>query len=226
MLSAGLFGVVIVGAFLLIFWPRQPLSDIMLTGKEPTVFFLVFAVTLVVHSYINLCCGAGDMIRKGYYIINYASEQPTYERQIGFYGYGLVEFLLHTLAVLLLFLPLMALAAFVSAVSLRTFLMAAAVLYSTSLLCRLSGFLVYLLWGRSNTLGYLTARAIMIFCVFITLIFAPAVNPLYLLHLLNRGADGTGYPFAIYMTIVMSAVLVLIIADNALVRRFISKEKG
>ncbi|UCD82856.1 MAG: hypothetical protein JSW26_15905 [Desulfobacterales bacterium] len=225
-LSAGLFGVVIVGTFLLVFWPRQPLSDIMVTGKGPTVFFLVFAIALIVNAYINLCCGAGDMIRKGYHMINYPSDQPTYEREIDFYRYGLVEFLLHALVVLLLFLPLLALSAFVSAISLRTFLMAVAILYSASLLCRLFGFTVYLLWGRSSTLGYFTARALMIVFVFITVLFAPAVNPLYLLYLLNQGTSGTGYPFAFYMTVVTLAALVLTWANNALVRRHINRNKA
>lgn len=222
-LSAGLFGVVVVAAFLLIFWPRQPLADIMVTGREPTVFFLVFAATLIVHSYINLSCGAGDMIRKGYHMLNYPADQATHERENAFYRYGLIEILLHPLVLMLLFLPLLALATFISAASLTTFLMAAAVLYSASLLCRLTGFMVYLLWGRSSTLGYFTARAMMIFFVFITLIFAPPVNPLYLLYRLNEGAGGVGRPFAIYMTVVMAVVFVLIWASGTLVRRHMNK---
>jgi hypothetical protein len=224
-LSAGLAGAVIVGIILLIYWPRQPLSDIMLTGSEPAVFFLVFAAALTVNAYINLCCGAGDMVRKGSYIINYGTDQPTYEQQIGFYRYGLIEFLLHALVLLQLFMPLLALAAFISAVSWTAFLMAVAIVYSASLFCRLSGFMVYLFWGRSSTLGYLAARATMIFFVFITVIFAPRVNPLYLLYRLNQSTDGTAHLFAYYMTVVMSAMLVLIIVNNALVRHYINKSR-
>ncbi|MEJ2170196.1 MAG: hypothetical protein P8X90_32245 [Desulfobacterales bacterium] len=218
-LSAGLAGAVIVGSVLLIFWPRQPLSKIMVTGSEPAVFFLVFAAALIVNAYINLSCGAGDMIRKGYYIINYQTDRPTHEIQIDFYRYGLIEFLLHALLLLLLYMPLLAPAAFISAASWTAFLMAAAVLYSAALFCRLAGFTVYLFWGRSSTLGYFTARAIMIIFVFITVIFAPPLNPLYLLYRLNQSADAGARPFALYMTVVMAAVLVLIWADKALVRR-------
>jgi hypothetical protein len=224
-LSAGLAGVAIAGAFLILFWPRQPLSDILVTGKEPAVFFLICAVTQIVHAYINLGCGAGDMVRKGYPMINYTSDPPTYERQIDFYRYGLIEFLLHTLVLLLPFLPLMALAAFISVISWTTFLMALTILFSASLLCRLSGFMVYLFWGRSSTLRYFTARAMMLFFVFITILFAPSVNPLYLLYLLNQGAGGTGHPFAVYMTVVMTAVILLIWANSALVRRHMNKSE-
>ena len=225
LLSAGLVGVAIVGAFLIIFWPRQPLSDIMVAGKEPTVFFVVCAVAMIMHAYINLGCGAGDMVRKGDPMINYTSDHPTYERQIDFYRYGLIEFLLHALVLLLPFLPLMALAALISAISWTTFLMALSILYSASLLCRMSGFMVYLFWGRSSTLGYFSARAMMLFFVFITILFAPSVNPLYLLYLLNQSIDGTAYPFAFYMTIVTSAVVLLILANSALVRRHMNKSE-
>ena len=222
-LSAGLVGAVIVGAFLLIFWPRQPLSDLMVSGSEPAVFFLVFAATMIVNAYINLCCGAGDMTRKGYYMISYPTDRPTHEIQIDFYRYGLPEFLLHVLLLLLLFMPLLTLTAFISAVSWKAFLMAAAVLYSASLFCRLSGFMAYLFWGRSSTLGYFTARAIMIIFVFITVIFAPPINPLYLLYSLNQNTDGSGYLFAMYTAVVMSAVLFLIWTNNALVRRHMKR---
>lgn len=218
-LSAGLTGTVIVGGVLLIFWPRQPLSEIMVTGSQTAVFFLVFAAALVVNAYINLCCGAGDMTRKGHYMINYPIDRATHEIQIDFYRYGLIEFLLHTLALLLLYMPLLALASFISAVSWTAFLVAAAVLYSAALFCRLAGFTVYLFWGRSSTLGYFTARAVMIIFVFITAIFAPPLNPLYHLYRLNQSADSSAHPFALYMTVVMAAVLVLIWSDKALVRR-------
>jgi hypothetical protein len=224
-LSAGLAGAFIVGGVLLIFWPRQPLSETMVNGSQTAVFFLVFAAALVVNAYINLCCGAGDMIRKGYYMINYPTNPPTYEIQFDFHRYGLIEFLLHALALLLLYMPLLALASFISAVSWTAFLMAAAILYSAALFCRLAGFTVYLFWGRSSTLGYLTARAIMILFVFITVIFARPVNPLYLLYRLNQSTDGSAYPFALYTAVVMSAVLVLIWVDNALVRRYMKRSE-
>ena len=84
------------------------------------------------------------MVRKGYYIIKYQTDKTTYEKEIEFYRYGMIEFLLHTLLLLLPFLPLLSLAGFSSAVSMTTFIMAVSVLYTTALFCRMSGFLVYL----------------------------------------------------------------------------------
>jgi hypothetical protein len=216
-------GVAIVGAFLIVFWSRRPISELIATGNEPIIFFLIFAATLIVNSYINLCCGGGEMVRKGYHIINYQTDKPTYEMDIDFYRYGLVEFLLHTLLLLLPFLPLLFLAAFSPAVSMITFIVAVCVLYTTSLFCRMSGFLVYLSLGRSSTLGYFAARALMIFFVFATIYLAPAINPLQILYLLNKSPNSSGYSFAIYMAVALFVILILILVNNALVRRHINE---
>jgi hypothetical protein len=215
--------VVIVGALLMVFWSRRPLAELIASGNEPTIFFLVFAATLIVNSYVNIGCGGGEMVRKGYHMINYQTDKPTYEMEIDFYRYGLVEFLLHTLLLLLPFLPLLSLTAFSPAVSRITFVMAVTVLYTTSLFCRMSGFVVYLIWGRTSTLGYFAARSLMIFFVFLTVFFAPAINPLQLLYRLNQSPRSMGYPFAIYLAAVLFAIFTLIMVSNALVRRHINK---
>ena len=223
-LDAVMAGVVFVGAFLIIFWSRRPLSDLLTTGDAPAIFFLVFAATLIVYSYVNLCCGCGDLVRRGYLMIYYQTDKPTHEKEIAFYRYGMIEFLLHTLLLLLPFLPLLSLAAFNSAVSMITFAMAVSVLFATSLFCRMSGFLTYLCWGRLSTLGYFAARALMIFFVFATIFFAPAINPLRLLYLLNQSPDSSGYAFAIYIAVVSVAILILFLINNALVSRHINQK--
>lgn len=219
-------GVAIVGVFLVVFWSRRPLAELMAAGDRPMIFFLIFAATLIVYSYVNLCCGGGELVRRGYHMMIYRTDKPTHEKEIAFYRYGLIEFFFHTIVLLLPFLPLLSLAAFNSAVSMTPFIMAVSVLFTTSLFCRLTGFLVYLFWGRSSTLGYFTARVIMIFFVFATLFFAPAVNPLRLLYRLNQNPDSSSYLFAIYIAAVSFAILVLILVSNALVSRHINKGDG
>jgi len=219
-------GVAIVGVFMVVFWSRRPLAELIAAGDTPRIFFLIFAATLIVYSYVNLCCGGGELVRRGDYMMNYRSDKPTHEQEIAFYRYGLIEFMLHTIVLLLPFLPLLSLAAFSSAVSMTTFVMAVAVLFATSLLCRLAGFLVYLLWGRSSTLGYFAARGLMIFFVLATLFFAPAINPLRQLYRLNQNPDSGGDLFAICIAAVSFAILALILINNALVSRYINKTGG
>lgn len=224
-LSASFISVLGVSLLLLLFWPRQPLSNFIIIDKFPLVFFLIFAATLIIYSYVNLCCGCGDMIQKGYFIIKYRTDKSTYEKEIEFFRYGLIQFLLHTLILLLPFLPLLILAASISAVSFITFIKAVSILYSASLLCRMFGFMVYLFWGRSSTIGYFLARAFMIVFIFGTLLFAPYVNPIQYLYLLNDSPTATGLPFVLYMMAVIFAILLLIAANHILVRHHINKAK-
>jgi hypothetical protein len=161
------------------------------------------------------------MIQRGYHTIKYPTDKSTFEKEIGFFQYGLVEFLLHTLILLLPFVPLLILPAAISAVSLITFLKAVFILYTASLICRMIGFMVYLIWGRLSTLGYFMARAIMFLFMFGTIFFAPFINPLRRLYLLNQRPDDVG--FAAYMGIVMLAILCLVITNHILVRRNIAR---
>lgn len=224
-LSAIFISVVSVGILLLIVWPRQPLSDFILADKIPRAYFLIFSVTLIIYSYISLCCGCGDMIQRGYHIIKYPTDKSTHEKEIEFFRYGLVEFILHTLLLLLPFLPLMVLAASVSAVAFIPFIKAVSILFTVSLTCRLFGFIVYLFWGRLSTIGYLVARAFMIVFIFGTFLFAPFINPIQHLYLLNDSPPVSGLPFVLYMMIVIFAILLLIGVNHRLVRRHINKDE-
>ena len=223
-LSASFTGVVIISILLIICGPRQPLSGFIVENKVPLVFFLIFAATLIVNCYINLSCGCGEMFRKDIYVRKYRTDLATYEKENDFLTYALIEFLLHSFILLLLFLPHLILAASISAVSVIPFLRAMSILYTASLLCRMFGFLVYLLWGRTSTLSYLVARMFMIFFIFGTFFFAPLLNPLHFLYLLNQSTSSTGYPFVLYMITVIFTILLFIVTNHFLVRRHLREK--
>ena len=215
--------VAITALVLVVFWSRQPLAEILAGGNVPTTFFLVFSAALLAASYVNLCCGAGELVRRSYYLMVNQTEDPVHEKEVAFYRYGLIEFFLHTVLLLLPFLPLLFLAAFGSAVSMPAFAMAVSILFTASFFCRMSGFLVYLIWGRSSTLGYFVARAHMVIFVIATIFVIPAVNPLRLIYQLNHSPDGLGRAFAIYTAAVSFAIAVMILISNAIVNRHINK---
>ncbi len=223
-LSAGFAIVVIVSILVLIFWPRQPLAGFMIANKIPLGFFLICGAVLIVCGYVNLSCGCGEMIAR-HYFARYRTDVSTFEKEIDFLRYGLIEFLLHTLILLLPFLPLLILAASISVASFIVFLKAVCVLYTTSFLFRLVGFMVYLFWGRLSSLGYFTARLFMVVFVFGTFLFLPHINPLQVLYDLNERPDAIAWPFVLYMAFVIFTILLLIAANHKLVRRHINKEK-
>ena len=222
-LSTAFACVVIVGLLVLIFWPREPISGYIIADNAPFVFFLVFGATLIVSCYLSIHCGRGESIPRFYFIRN-QSDPPTWEKEIDFLRYGLIQFVVHTMILLLPFLPILILAASISAVSLITFAQGALILYSASLLCRLFAFLVYLFGGRLSSAGYLVARGFMIIFLFGTLFFQTVVNPLQLLYLLNKSPQIIGPPFIAYMLIMLSAIVLLTIINHKLVRRHMKLE--
>jgi hypothetical protein len=222
-LSTAFACVVIVGIFVLIFWPQQPIGGYIIADKVPFVFFLVFGATLIVSCYINLCCGRGETIPRHYFIRN-QTDVSTFEKEIDFLRYGLIQFLLHALILLLPFLPLLVLAASISAVSLITLAQAILIIYSAALLCRLFAFMVYLFGGRLSSAGYLVARAFMIIFLFGTLFSQTAMNPLQLLYLLNKSPQIIGWSFVVHMVIVFSAILFFTVINHKLVKRHMKLE--
>ena len=224
-LSASFASVVFLGVVLLFFWPRQPLHVFVIANEVPLAFFLIFTAALIINAYVNLCCGCGDMVRRGYYMIKYRTDLATFEKEIDFLRYGLIEFLWHTLILLLPFMPLLIVAASVSAVSFTIFIAAMSMLYAVSLLCRMFGFIVYLLWGRLSNLGYIVARAFLIAYLFGTLLFAPFINPFRILSLLSETPDGIGFPFFFNVFVVTVTIIVLIVASHFMVRRHIGREE-
>jgi hypothetical protein len=224
-LSGSFTCVALVSVVLLFFWPRRPISAFIVVNEVPLVFFLVFAAAMIINAYVSLCCGCGDMTRRGYYIIKYRTDLATYEKEINFLRYGLIEFLWHTLILLLPILPLLIIAASISAVSFIIFLAAVSILYMVSLLCRMFGFVVYLFGGRMSTLGYIVARVFLITYLFGTLLFVPFINPIHLLSLLDKGPFGVGYRFVLHMTVLTAVIIVLIAASHIIVKRHIGKEE-
>ena len=224
-ISASFASVALISVLLLLFWPRQPISAFIIVNEVPLVFFLIFSAALIINAYVNLCCGCGDMTRRGYYIIRYRTDLATYEKEINFLRYGLIEFLWHTLILLLPFLPLLIIAASISAVSFNIFIAAVSILYTVSLFCRMFGFVVYLFGGRMSTLVYIVARAFLIAYLFGTLLFVPFINPLRLLSLLDKGLYGVGYRFVLHMSVLTAIIIVLIAASHIIVKRHIGKEE-
>ncbi len=221
-LSASFTSVVIIGVLLLVTWPRQPLSGFIVSNEIPLSYFLTFAATLIIYCYVNMSCGCGDMNQRGFFIVKYRTDKSTFEEKIDFFQYGLIAFLFHTLVLLLPFLPLLILAASISAVSFIIFIKAVFILYTASLLCRMFGFMLYLFLGRLSTIGFFVALAFIIVFIFGTFTFAPFINPLKLLYFLYESPDKLNSPFVLYMVIVIAAILLLVLVNHMLVRRRIT----
>jgi len=229
-MSAVFTGIMIVSGLLLLFWPRRDLASFIGQNKAPLVFFVIFTVTLIMHAYLNLRCGRGEMIKFKYFPggrLNIV----TFEKENSFLQYGLIGFLLHILFLLFPFLPLLILSTPISGLSLLTFARACSIIFTAALLCRMFGFIVYFWGGRLSSFGYLLTRVFIAVFLFVTILLAPAINPILVLYglydrsdsLQNIGVSAKG-DYLLYMITVGLAIGIFTILSQILVKYHIHKE--
>lgn len=229
-MSAIFTSIVIVGGLLLIFWPRNFASFIS-QNKTPLVFAVVFVVTLIILSYINIRCGRGEMMKFKFFFHEYPALEKivVFEKENNFLLYGLIGFLLHILFLLFPVLPLLMLSTSVSGVSLFVFVKACSVVFTTSLLCRLFGFIAHIFWGRTGYIGYLLTRIFLGVFFLGTLVLAPAINPLLVLYELNNSLSqievSLKSSYSLYIITVSLTIGVFVAISQFLVRHHIHKEK-
>ena len=218
----------IFGSLLLVFWPQKELFHFLKGHKAPLTFLSVFVGTLIVSSYISLRCGRGEIFTKNIFSRMVREGIATLEEKNDFLSYGLVQFILHTVFFLLLALPLLILSAAISGISLQAFLKGLSILFTASFLCRLVSFFIYMLLGRWSFVGFLTTRFFFIFFFFATFVFAVYANPIRLIYALHIGEEiQTSFQmnaYFFYIMIVTSAILILTLISNAIVRRRMLKE--
>ena len=219
--------VLIVCGVLLLFWPWKNLVSFISQQKIPLTFFHVCTATLVILAYIHLRCGGGEMMKGNYYASTYSQEVNSLEMEQDFLKYGLIEFAAYVILLLLPFLPVLMLAASVSAIPLPHFLNACAIVLAAAFLCRVFGFFIYLVRGRFSSLGYFCSRIFLALYLFATITLAPAINPILNIYRFNKNLQNIGFSVEntvmFYMT-TLGASSVFIVFNHLLIRRHLRRE--
>jgi hypothetical protein len=220
--------IIIAGLVLLVLWPRQPFYHFLVASNAPLIFFQVFVAATILCSYLSLRCGKGEMVLRDYFS-EYYEELPCYEKERNFFTYGLVGFLLHTTILVVPFIPILIIATAVSWVPFALFAKAVIVLYASALLCRTTGFVLYLIGGRLSYSGYFIARVFIIFYLFATALFYSRINPLHILYRLNKGVkpaqSSLDSAFGYYMAATGIALCILIFISHVLILRYNNRLK-
>ncbi len=222
--------VLVLGSLLMVLWPQKAPFNFIAEHRIPLVFLGIFVAALLIHSYVSLRCGHGEISADDFLARLERKQLITLEEEYEFLSYGLVGSLLHTLFLLLLMLPPLIASAAISGISLQVFAKAFSILFTTPLLCRMFGFLIYLFCGKWSRIGYVLTRMFFILFIFVTGLFAGFANPILLIHSFHRGEEIlTRFPlsaYSLHMIMVTSAILLLTLANQAMVRRNMHKEKS
>ena len=225
------FNMVWMLALILLIWtPRKDLDSYVSGHVVPLNFLVTFAVTLLMGTYVNLRSGRGEIFESPILVRPERGRLVTFEEERAFFSYGLWEFFLHTLFLLMILLPLLLVAAAISAISPRGLLEAVSIIFTASLLCRLFGFLMFLSWKNRPRIGYYLSRLFFLFFIFATGLFAPYANPILMLYSLYKGR-GIFTPFSMdpylfHMLIMTISILILTLANHLMVGHNKLKEKS
>ncbi|MCP4398907.1 MAG: hypothetical protein GY801_16605 [bacterium] len=183
MLSMTFYCLVAISALFVVLWPwGKDSAHFIRQHQGPSLSFPLFTAVAILYSYIQLRCGRGELLQRSHYF----SPTVIQEQEQIFFRHGLLMLLLHTAFFLLPFLPLLIVAATVSGLSQQVLIQAIGLLYTSALLFRIGGLLLYRLWGAASTLGYFVGRTFFGMFFFMLPIYLPYLSPLRVLHALHK----------------------------------------
>ncbi|MBW2621393.1 MAG: hypothetical protein JRD68_00675 [Deltaproteobacteria bacterium] len=224
MVASVSFGCVWFLTFLMVlFWPKSSLVSFIKDFRIPLAYLGTFTCTMLVHSYLSLRMGLGEMHPDDYFARLERRGLRLFEEENNFVTYGLIEFILHTLFMMFLTLPLLILAAAFSGIIPWVFLKSLVLIFTASLICRTFSFLMYLCLGQWSKWARFFSRSFFVLFFLLTLAFARFANPIFNLFLFHlepgtslKTPDNT---YFLYIMIVTGLILTLTLISQIIIRR-------
>jgi hypothetical protein len=229
MISVTFKSTLLIGIIMIVSWPNIELVSYIRNSDYPVLFSRTFIAAIIIKSYLNIRCGRGELYaEENIYKLKTGETTPN-ELEKNFFSYGLIQAILHNVLLMFFMLPILAVSASTSGISISTFCKACLVLFTSSMACRMFGFLVYPFYRKNSGIGYIIIRILYLFFMFATLYLAPYVNPIRIVNYLHSGETmiifGNINPYQVYMLTVWIIILFLVIANYFMVRNFSSSAK-
>jgi hypothetical protein len=193
------------------------------SGPEiPLNFLVIFGVTLLLLTYVNLRCGNGEIFIASIPGRPQRDKLTTFEEERDFFSYGLIEFILHTLFLLVILLPVLLVSSALSEISPGVLIRSLSIIFVASLLCRMFGFLMFLVCRNHPMIGYQSTRLFFMLFIIGNAVFAPYTNSFLMINALYKGKEMIS-PFSmdaytLHMLIITLAIAFLILANQFMVR--------
>ena len=215
---------------LLICWPAKDIHFYVSGPEIPLNFLVIFGITLLMNAYISLRCGYGEIFIASIPSRPVRDKKLTFEEERNFFSYGLVEFIIHTLFLLAILLPPLLVSAALSEVSQKVLLKSLSLIFIASLLCRMFGFLMFLLLRAHPMVGYQLTRLFFVVFIFGTAFLAPFTNSFLMINGLYKGREVisplTMDAYTVHILIMILAIAFLSLANHLMVRHNRLKRKS
>ncbi len=219
----------LASACLICFWPfKTTFAHISVKGT-PLTYPVVFIFSLIWVSHFLLGCRKGETLDKEIILKYKHKKLLTHEQTLGLFAYCIPGFILHTLFVHLILLPVYIAAAFVSGISYGLFFASLMVLFSSSLVAGMIGFLCYLGFGLWRLAGFVCSRLLFAGFFFLSGLIIPAASPVYILfQIFDRGEFEASLflDIQLHLTIAAFVLAGLVIFCSLLLKKEKPKETG
>ncbi len=209
-------------------WPVNPFFRYTYIGGTPLTFPILFVFSLIYVSHFHLACGKGEYLKKQYWIKYKRTDLHPMEKTLSFFTYSLPGFILHTLFIHFILLPLFILSAVASGINLNLFWVAVIVLVISAFIARLIGFLTFLMYGYWSLKSFLISRGLFSFYFFLSGLIVPAFNPIYIIYKIYKQQRFGSFDisdFHIYLSFAIGLMTVLIIFCQILILNNRKKRK-
>lgn len=230
MLSITFSGLWILCLILFICWPTKDLHFYVSGPEMPLSFLVIFGVTLLLNAYVNLRCGHGEIFIASIPGRPKRDKLATFEEERDFFSYGLIEFIFHTLFLLVILLPILLVSASLSEITPWVLLKSLSIIFVASLLCRMFGFLMFVAWKAHPMIGYQSTRLFFLVFIFGTAVFAPFTNSFLMINALYKGQETISLfslnAYSLHMLIITLAIAFLTLVNQLMVRHNRFKRKS
>lgn len=212
----------LLALFVVLIWPKGEIFEYLRDQSTPFAFLCTFVCVLLMISYLNLRWGGGEFFKEDDFYLLSSERFKSFEEERNFFTYGLIGFLLHVCLLILLALPLLIASSAVSGIGIQAFAKATSVLFGSALLCRMFGFMIYLLC-RYNWIAFNVVRLFFILFFFVSAVFAPFANPIAMIYFLHKHEQILAhYPlnaYLLHMIVVAVTILLLSSAIQSIIGR-------
>lgn len=209
-------------------WPYRPVFSYLSHNQIPVSFWGIFSTAMLIISFISLRSGRGEVHPTDYFSKMKRDTVVTHEEENNFLSYGLSAFVLHTVFLIALAMPVLIFSTIISWSPIPVFLKALILLFVSALLCRCFSFSIYLLLGKWSYIGYMLTRLFYISLFFLTAAVAPSYNPVMILWTFNTSIVKPPHAlisaYSAYLTATLAGITLLILVNQILIKRRIRKE--
>lgn len=203
----------VVAGSMILLWPFKGTVYYLVAQTAPLLSFLLALISMTINGAVQLSWGNNEIAPSEYFDQKKMIKMSLFFSPGTFFHRWVLSSLVHNGFLLLPHIPILLLSASLCAVQWQHFIGVVVLIYIVSFLCRMIGFLFYLVFKEWELVGFLLLRGFMIIIITFTAVKKSFLNPYIVLYdvMLNNANTGildiSSYNLFIYSSIGITAII-------------------